>query len=149
MARYALERITAPEAADALREALGKVKGDLMIGVISSLGARRDSAAVVPLGRLLRDDDPSLARAAALALGAIGHAESATVLHAALQAGTGNKQTVVDALLSCAEAMLAGNKQADALSIYKALADQQGRLVRLAATRGILACARNSGQPVH
>ena len=53
--------------------------------MISSLGARRDAAAVVPLGGLLRDDDPAVARAAALALGAIGTAEAATVLQAALQ----------------------------------------------------------------
>src|SRR5262245_32238081 len=45
MARFALERIPAPEAAEALRDALNKVSGSLKIGVISSLGGRRDAAA--------------------------------------------------------------------------------------------------------
>ena len=37
MARFALERIPAPEAAKALREALSKTQGEVKIGVISSL----------------------------------------------------------------------------------------------------------------
>src|SRR5579872_7134132 len=50
MARYALERIPAAEAAQALREAVSKVNGTLKIGVISSLGSRRDASAVSVLG---------------------------------------------------------------------------------------------------
>jgi hypothetical protein len=64
------------------------------------------------------------------------------VLQAALQAGIGNKQAVIDALLTCAEALLGRNKKGDAISIYNSLSgEQQRRLVRLAATRGLLACA--------
>ena len=114
----------------------------MKIGVISSLGARRDSAAVAALDGLLKDNDPAIARAAALALGAVGNAESAAALQLAQQASSGNPLTLIDALLSCAEALLAGNKPADASAIYKTFAqDNQPRLVRLAATRGLLACA--------
>jgi HEAT repeat protein len=141
MARYALERIQAPEAGTALREALGSLNGNLKIGVITSLGSRRDAAAVGSLGSLLHDNDPSVARAAALALGAIGSADSATVLQSALHSPAGNQQAVIDGLLHCAEALLAAGKPADALAIYKSLCDEShGRLVRLAATRGMLAC---------
>src|SRR5579859_5094121 len=49
MARYALERIPLPEAAQALREALPKLSGKLKIGLISSLGSRRDGSAVTAL----------------------------------------------------------------------------------------------------
>src|SRR5271154_1820334 len=42
MARFALERMPAPEAAEALRDALPKVSGNVKIGVISSIGVRRD-----------------------------------------------------------------------------------------------------------
>jgi len=141
MARYALERMNAPEAGQALREALGGVNGDLKIGVISSLGARGDVEAVVLLGNLLHDA-PAIARAAALALGAIGTADSVIVLQTTLQAGAGDKQPLIDALLRCAERLLARNQQSDALSIYNSLAsDGHPRLVRLAATRGLLACA--------
>lgn len=142
MARYALERINAPEAASALRNALGTVQGDLKIGVIGSLGARRDAEAIAPLGTILKDENITLARAAALALGAIGTAESAAVLRTALLAASGDTRAVIDALLSCAESLLAHGKRSDAYSIYKALeGDNQTRLVRLAATRGVLACA--------
>ena len=142
MARFALERIPATEASQALRDALAKVSGPVKIGVISSLGARRDAAAVLPLAGLLKDSDPAVARAAALALGTIGSAESAAALQAAQKAATGNSLTLIDALLSCAETMLASNQLADASAIYSAF-DQasQPRLVRLAAARGLLACA--------
>jgi HEAT repeat protein len=142
MARFALERIPASEAAQALRDALPKVSGRVKIGVISSLGARRDTAAVPTLAGLLKDGDPAIARAAALALGTIGSAESAAALQLAQKAATGNPLTLIDALLSCAEAMLANNKLADASAIYKTF-DQasQPRLVRLATARGLLACA--------
>jgi HEAT repeat protein len=142
MARFALERIPAPEAGQALRDALPKAKGNLKIGVISSLGGRRDPAAVPALAGLLKDNEPAIVRAATLALGAIGTAEAAAALQGALRAGAGNQQATVDALLASAEALLAGSKIADAMAIYKSLAgDSQGRLVRLAATRGILACS--------
>jgi HEAT repeat protein len=143
MARYALERINVPEAGAALRDALGTVSGSQEIGVISSLGSRRDAVAVAPLGKLLVTDDPAVARAAALALGTIGTAESAAVLQAALPSSNGDKQVVIDGLLACAEALLAADKPAEAKAIYQSLAgEQQPRLVRLAATRGLLACAR-------
>jgi len=141
MARMALERMPAPEAAQALRDAAGKVNNELRIGVIGSLGSRRDAAAVSVLSVLLADGDPSVARAAALALGAIGSGEAASVLKVAATSAAGNKPAVIDALLACAEALLAGQKRTDALAIYRSLAtDNQARLVRLAATRGILAC---------
>ncbi|HTI51415.1 MAG TPA: hypothetical protein VL475_10705, partial [Planctomycetaceae bacterium] len=77
MARFALERIPAPEAAAALRTALPEVSGSLKIGVIGSLGNRRDAAAVGALGGLLKEGDAATARAAALALGAVGNGEAA------------------------------------------------------------------------
>jgi HEAT repeat protein len=141
MARIALERMPAPEAAQALRDAAAKVSNELKVGVISSLGSRRDAAAVSVFDVLLKDGDHSVARAAALALGAIGSVDAASVLKVAATSAAGNKPAVIDALLACAEALLAGQKQTDALVIYRSLAaDDQARLVRLAATRGILAC---------
>lgn len=146
MARFALERIPAPEAGAALRDALAKTSGNLKVGVITSLGGRHETAAVAPLGSLLRDSDPAVARAAALALGAIGSFEAAGILQEAAQSATTARQAALDALLACAESLLAGNKTTEALSIYKPLTDaRQSRLVRLAATRGMLACAAKQG----
>lgn len=140
MSRFALQRINDPAAGTALLDALSKLSGNLKIGVIASLGARGDAAAVAPLGKLLSDSDASIARAAALALGAIGNAESAAVLKSSLGKSS-NQQDVIDALLCTAESLLAQGKGAGAIEIYKSLSDdKQPRLVRLAATRGILAC---------
>jgi HEAT repeat protein len=142
MGRFALERIPAPEAAAALRDALGKTTGAQKIGVIASLGSRGDAASVPALASLLSDGDDAGARAAAYALGDIRTPEAAAALSAAKPAGAGAKQAVTDASLSCAEKLLASDKQAEALAIYKSLiGEDQPKQVRLAATRGMLACA--------
>ena len=75
MARYALERIPAPEAAAALRDALPKLSGALKVGVIASLGARDDDASVSALAGLIGDDDAAVARAAAAAIRKLGDAD--------------------------------------------------------------------------
>ncbi len=142
LARHALERIPGPEAAAALRDALPKLSPTLKIGAISSLGARREASAVTVLKGFATDADASVARAATLALGTIGGHAAVRALQDTLQAGKGSQTALVDSLLSCAESLLAEQKSAEALAIYKLLSgDQQPRLVRLAATRGVLACA--------
>lgn len=142
MARFALERIPDPAAAEALRQALPQVDGDVKIGLIASLGSRRDAASVAALGKLSADGNTAIARAAALALGTIGNAAAAAALQQAAAGASTTKPAVLDALLACAEALLAGNQLAEATAIYRSLAgDDQARLVRLAATRGLLACA--------
>ncbi|HEY5316074.1 MAG TPA: hypothetical protein VIK18_26335 [Pirellulales bacterium] len=146
MARFALERMPAPEAAQALRDALPKVTGSLKIGVLSSIGARRDKAAITAIGGLLGDSDPAIATAAAYALGAIGGIESARALETPVKRQAGSEPAIVDALLACAESLLAEKRERDAMNIYQSLAlPGQGRLVRLAATRGMLACASKQG----
>lgn len=141
MARYALERIPAAEAAKAMRDALPKLSGALKVGVIGSLGVRQDAQSVAELGELLSNDDAAVARGAAIALGAIRSRAAAQ----ALAKGKPNPQAkpaVTDASLACAEAILADGKNADALVIYKRLAGRdQPKHVRLAATRGMLNCA--------
>jgi HEAT repeat protein len=144
MARFALERMPVAEAAQALRDAAGKVSSELKVGVIGSLGSRRDASAVSVLKGFLNDSAATVARAAALALGTIGTTDAAAALKDAVTSATSNKPSVLDGLLACAESLLAGNNQAEALAIYKSLVDDsQARLIRLAATRGILACTSN------
>ena len=46
MARYGLETIPDPSVDKALREAAGKLQGRLLVGVIGSIGVRRDTKAV-------------------------------------------------------------------------------------------------------
>ncbi len=52
------------------------------------------------------------------------------------------QMAVTDALLACAEKLLADTQRAEAMKIYKKFnGDQQPKHVRLAATPGLLACA--------
>ena len=142
MARFALERIPAPEAAQALRDALPKVSSELKVGMISSLGARQDSASVPALAALVGEADAAVATAAALALGSIRSADAAKALAAGKPSGEGVKLAVTDASLACAESLLAAGQKAEALAIYKGLIGESlPKHVRLAATRGMLTCA--------
>jgi HEAT repeat protein len=145
MARFALERIDAPEAAAALRTALGQVNDSLKIGMISSLAARGDRASVPLLAKLL-GGSPTLAIAAATALGTLRTPEALAALAAADPATVnGVGRAIVDARLACAEALLAAGKRAEAKAIYQGLLDvargkPAAKGTELAATRGILAC---------
>jgi hypothetical protein len=138
MGRYALERIPDAAAVAAMRDALPKVKGKLKVGVINSLGVRRDAESTAALTALLKDADPQIAAAAAAALGAIGTPDSAKAL-AAFDAPEKLALPVADAKLACAEALLADGKKVDALKIYKALAKSKIKHVRVAGMRGMLA----------
>ncbi|MBI5280824.1 MAG: hypothetical protein HY858_04010 [Candidatus Solibacter usitatus] len=70
-ARTALEPNPDASASAALRAALGEVKGNLLIGIINSLGVRRDQAAIAPLAALLPGQDPAVSQAASAALARI------------------------------------------------------------------------------
>lgn len=136
MARFALERIPGPEATKALVDALSTVSETLKVGVISSIGSRGEASSVAALTPELASSNASIAKAAALALGQIGTSEAANRLGNAKQS-----PVVFDAQLMCAESLLANNHVEDAKKIYRALSlDYRAKIVRLAATRGILAC---------
>ena len=146
MARFALERIAAPEAVAAMRTALGTVAGPLKIGLLSSLASRRDVASVPAIAALL-GGDATTAVAAAKALGTIQSNEAAAALATAAAAASGPlAPAIADARLECAEALLKQNKRDEAAAIYKAVAaaaagKPHARLIELAATRGLVACA--------
>lgn len=142
MARYALERIPAPEAGKALRDSLAKVPAAQKVGVASSLGSRGDTECVAALGALLGEADAALARSAALALGDIRTSAAAKALKEPKSTSPTVRPAVTDAQLACAEGLLAAGNKAEALGVYKSLVgEDQPKHVRLAATRGVLACA--------
>lgn len=145
MARFALERIADSEAGDALRKAFSSLAGDLKLGMMSSLAARRDAESVPLIAPLLTGDEKT-AIAAADALGMIGGGDSLRVLTAAAESASGNRsRAITDAKLACAEALLAGGERAKAMAIYRAIeAAAAGKPTEkpalLAAKRGIVAC---------
>ena len=142
MARYALERIPAPEAAQSLREALPQLSGKLQVGVIGSLGVRQDVASVPLLAALLDGPDVAVASAAAFALGDIRTPEAAQALAEAKSTCAEIHLATTDASLACAEKLLADGKRTEALAVYRRfVGEDQPKNIRLAATRGMLSCA--------
>ena len=70
-ARFALEPLPDPAADDALRAALPKLNGILLVGVINSIGRRRDKKALPMLEKLRYNPDHEVVRAADVALARI------------------------------------------------------------------------------
>ena len=137
MARYALEPIPSPAVDDALRDALGKLQGRPLIGVIGSIGVRRDVKAVDSLCKRLKDQDAGVVQAAARALGSLGTAAAVKSLEDAL-AGTPavNQDAFYEGLFRCAEGLSACGQPTAALAIYDRLNQPQTpRQVRDGASR--------------
>lgn len=143
-ARNALERIPGPEAEKALRDGLGKTKGRTRIGIVHSVGVRRDGRSVPVLGKILSEDQES-ASAAAKALGEIGTPEAAKALAAARGKGPPPLQlAVADGTLMCAERLIAAGDRALAAKLVEPLIDaSQPDHVRLAANRALSAALRS------
>ncbi|MBE0542654.1 MAG: hypothetical protein IH623_14955 [Verrucomicrobia bacterium] len=138
-ARNALEAIPGAQATEALRDHLAKTEGAQKIGVINSLGARRDADSVRPLTALLKHDDAGVAGAAAAALGDIATSNAAKALREfQLKAPEALRLKVADAILTCAERLLAAGKRADAQTLYRLLATtSQPKHIQYAAARGL------------
>jgi HEAT repeat protein len=154
MARFALERIPGPAADQALRQALGKLKGNLRVGVIHSLGNRRDAQAAWELFKLVRDADLATATSAAVALGKIGPPAAAPLLaEALLTAPDGTRPevraAVANACVMCAEKLLAeGKTDASAALYYGVLAPDVPKATRIAALRGAILALPKDGMPL-
>lgn len=146
-ARVGLEAIPDPAADEALREAMGRLDGNRLIGVISSIGRRRDVKAVDGLATLLKADDAAVAASAAKALGYIGNAQAAEILQQALSEAAPNlRPAAADACLLCAEGLLKQKQRDLALELYDTVrkADVPEHLV-IAATLHAIVARGNDG----
>jgi HEAT repeat protein len=149
-ARYGMEPIADPSVDAALRAALPRLKGNLLIGVVNSIGKRRDAGAIPVLAKMLQQgSDVELARAAASALGSIGTAASVKELQSAMPKTSGTLRiAVADACLVSAERLLADGKREQALALYTAMtATDVPKPARLAAMNGIIREETAIGRP--
>lgn len=120
LARYALGRIEAPQAGEALRRALRKTTGELQVGVINTLALRQETKALPDITGLLHSTDPGVVVAATRALGRLGDSSSVTRLNKMRAAASPALRTEIDeALLQCAERFLAAAKYVEAAKIYE------------------------------
>jgi len=139
-ARFGLEPIPDASVDDALRLALGWLSGKARVGVINSIGQRRDAKAVETLARHLDDPDAAIAAAAAAALGRISGPKAAKELQKVLD----YTRSVTGACLECCDGLLAQGRKEEARELYDALLRRSDlpAAVRQAAERGREASSR-------
>jgi HEAT repeat protein len=149
-ARIALEAIPSPAADAALRDALGKLEGRLLIGVINSVSVRRDGRAVNTLVQKLDDANAGVASAAAAALGHIGGEQAAKALTQSLaDAPAGVRSAVAEGCILCAEWFLAHKKAAEAIKLYDTVREAAVPEQRhLEAIRGAILARKSAGVPL-
>ncbi len=148
-ARIPLEAIPGPEADAALRTAAGSLSGRLLVGVIDSIGVRRDAAATSLLEGRLGDADAEVAAAAAAALGKIGTPAAAAILAKQLTAAEPRLDHMAQAAIVCAERLLAAGQGGEAAKLYGAIRTAKVSEQRQAeATRGLILARGKDGIPL-
>jgi HEAT repeat protein len=149
-ARIALETIPGSAADAALRNALGKLQGRLLVGTINSISVRRDVHAVDALAQKLDDGNAGVASAAAVALGHIGGEQAAKALTQSLaDAPVGVRSAVAEGCILCAEWFLSHDRTAEAVKLYDTIRQADLPEQRhLEAIRGAILARESSGVPL-
>lgn len=149
-ARFGLEPIPDPSVDDALRDALGTLRGRPLAGVIDSIGVRRDIKAVDALTKLANDPTSEVACEALAALGQIATFEAIETLQRSLASDSAAvRNAAADACLVSVDRLLAQNKREQSVRLCDAVrrADVPGPL-RAAATRGAILARQSAGLPL-
>ncbi|MCY2964918.1 MAG: HEAT repeat domain-containing protein [Planctomycetota bacterium] len=150
-ARTGLEAIPDPAVDEVFRAALSRVKGSQLIGVLNSIGNRRDSGAIGQLAELMKSGEPQIqSAAAAAALGRVGNTESAKRLHETLGGTAGPvRVAVADACLRCADLLFAEKHPKEAIALYDAVREGDTPLpLRTAATLSAIRSRGTDGVPL-
>lgn len=145
-AREALELIPGNAADSALRDSLPQLSGDLRVGVIDSIGKRRNASAVPILVTLVSDQDDKVAKVAIRSLGKIGQ-PAVPALKELLLHGTRKLQSdLAWACLDCAiQVEKVGDKQ-QAAELYNAVRIQKvPQHIQFAATMKLAATQEDQG----
>lgn len=122
MARFALETMPFPEVDQALRDAVGKTEGLPRMGVVISIGVRRDPQAVALIAPLMKDPDADTVRATAGALGRIATPEAVQALRDCRSAAPEPvRGAVAEGLLAAGLRLVQEGKGASAAPIYQDL----------------------------
>ena len=98
---------------------MGRLQGQLLVGVINSIGVRADAQATGGLVDKLKDTDADVASAAAIALGRLGGEQAAQALEKSLtDARAGFRSAVAEGCILCAEKFAAQGKSAQAVKLF-------------------------------
>ena len=163
-ARYALESMSSPAAGRALLDALANTSGAERLGIVGSLGVRREVAAVPALARLLAlagdgvpgvapnadADLAALSLAVAAPLGELPHRDAIAALEMAWSAYAGPlREAVGDGLLRQANRLLAAGDGAEARRLFGLIRDRdEGGSLHLAAFAGVIRASGDDGLPL-
>ncbi|MBL9138579.1 MAG: HEAT repeat domain-containing protein [Verrucomicrobiales bacterium] len=149
-ARIPLEVMPGPAADDALRDAATKLYGNLLVGVINSIGVRRDVKAVELLTQRLKDANADVAAAAAVALGRIGNPAAVAALTPSLAAAPDTvRNAVAEGLILSAERLTSQGQAGEAIQHYEAVRRANVPKQRiLEATRGAILARQTEGLPL-
>lgn len=120
-ARFALEPNPAPAVDEAFRGALDTLDGQLLVGVINSIGARRDTGSMGKLESLLQGSEAPVAATAAAALGRMATPESAEILTSALTKPEPLRSAVADACLAVGDTMVKEGNSEQAVGVFEAV----------------------------
>lgn len=150
MARYALETMPGAAVDTALRDHLNRVQGLPRVGVIGSLGVRRDAKAVTLLQPLLSDSEPLIADAAARALGSIGSPAAVKALRGAWSnVPSSQRLSVAEGLFRAAETLSKDGKKSDAIAVYELLRGAtEPHQVKAGALRALIIARGKEGGPL-
>ncbi len=149
-ARIALEAIPGPEAAAVLRDASQNLNGKLLVGVLNSIGVRRDADSLDMLNKRLADPSSEVAGAAALALGRIGGDAAEAALRSALTNSNAElRSAAAEGCILCAERRLASGDANKAIALYDEVRESKVSKPRLIeATRGAILARAGDGLPL-
>ena len=149
-ARITLEAIPGKASNQVLRTESESVKGRLLVGILNSIGVRRDVESVDLLSKYVMDSDTSVASAAAVALGRIGNPASTEVLKQSIaKVGDDVRSAVAEGLVLSAERSMLEGKLSTAMEVYDLVRGSkvaQQRVVE--ATRGAILCRKTAGIPL-
>ncbi|HIE95699.1 MAG TPA: PBS lyase [Fuerstia sp.] len=149
-ARTSLEVIPGEAADQALLTASESLEGRLLVGMINSIGFRRNANAVESLTAKLQNSDADVASAAAVALGHIGNAAATKSLTAALATAPANvRSAVAEGCVLCAERLHSEGNAVAATKIYDQVRAADVPMQRIIeATRGAILARNQDGIPL-
>jgi HEAT repeat protein len=148
MARYALAAIPGPAVDEALRKGLAAAPSDrIKVGLINSLGRRRDAKSVQAIAPLIVSRNPEVTAAAAAALASISDRAAMDALAAARKNSSGQiRELVSQAYVVGADHAAARGDKIRAAAVYKDLsAPTELSTVRARAFKGLAAADPKSG----
>ena len=148
-ARFALESIPDASVDVALRDSLNSLSGNLLVGVINSIGVRRDSQAGGKLTDLLGHSNASISAAAAAALGQIANPAAVATLLKRLNAAGTDIGEVAMASLAAGDVLANDQQQVRAIEVYDAVRQSKApRSLLIAATWSAVRARSNSSLPL-